>query len=249
MKKFFKQNAKMLVIMLALVVLFPVLILTPSPWGFIPREVGIAIVGYGGSIIGGFLTLYGVWWTIDDNKNTRKKDLELQYCPVLSAEIIRPDKQIRTLCSEILVMHEHQGFKDNKPIYTQELIKLKNVGRGEIKQVSFQLNECKLMHTNNDSLTKEIKTDNSYILCDGACNFVPVGGEFYLLVGIPAIRGEFWQSLHKYYYSKLSISVDVSVQGVFTSDEQKYTLNFYVYTTATTDVRKHELDDMTFIKR
>ena len=70
--KFLKENWKMLTIVTIVVILFPIIILTPSRYGTIPYDTGIAIVGYGGSILGGFLTLYGVWWTIKDQENTRK---------------------------------------------------------------------------------------------------------------------------------------------------------------------------------
>lgn len=247
MKRFFKQNAKMLLIVLAVVVLFPILILTPSRWGFIPREVGIAIVGYGGSIIGGFLTLYGVWWTIDDNQAGKRKNLELQYCPVLSAEIVRPNKPIRSLCSEVLIMHNHYGFDDANPMYTPEVIKLTNVGRGEIKHTSFHLAKCEIIATNPAILSKEICMENSYILCDNACNFVPIGGEFILQVGVPAINRDFFASLNQNYYARMSVTLEISVQGVFTFRDQQYELTFYIDTGASTYERSYNLSDISLV--
>ena len=95
MAKFFKENKKMLLLFLAIAIIFPIMILFPSPVGIIPYEIGLTIVGYGGSILGGFLTLYGVWWTIEDNKKQReedqkrhdqerKEDLANQYKPYLT---------------------------------------------------------------------------------------------------------------------------------------------------------------------
>ena len=248
MNRFFKENKIMLSVALGIVVLFPIIILTPSPTGIIPQDIGFAIVGYTGSILGDFLTLYGVWWTIEDTKQSRKDDLELQFCPVLSAEIVRPNEKIRRLCSEIHVTHEHPGFNDTKIHYAEEVIKLTNVGRGEIKQVSIGLEECDIIATNNSALTHEIKTDNSYILADGMFDFIPIGGEVYLLVGFPAIKSDLLKSLHELYYANTRISVEIIVQGVFTSKNQYYRLNFYVNTTINKSVKKHELNDMSFIK-
>ena len=72
MHKFIKENKRMLLSFLILIILFPIIILTPSPIGIISKDIGLQIVGYGGSIFGGFLTLYGVWWTLDYQKNKDK---------------------------------------------------------------------------------------------------------------------------------------------------------------------------------
>lgn len=64
---FFKENKTVLLTSLLAATLFPIIILTPSEFGIIPRDIGLQLVGYFGSILGGFLTLYGVWWTINDH--------------------------------------------------------------------------------------------------------------------------------------------------------------------------------------
>ena len=95
---FFKENWKMLVIVLIVTVLFPIVILTPSRYGTISYDTGLTIVGYGGSILGGFLTLYGVWWTIKEQKKDlieqqkqlegqRHDDLILQYAPIVNLRL------------------------------------------------------------------------------------------------------------------------------------------------------------------
>lgn len=76
MFKFFKENKIMLMFFLIIAILFPIIILSPSPIGKISYETGLTIVGYGGSILGGFLTLYGVWWTIKDLESERKRTEE-----------------------------------------------------------------------------------------------------------------------------------------------------------------------------
>lgn len=73
MFNFFKENRKMLIVFLVIAIVFPIIILCPSPIGIIPYKTGLTIVGYGGSILGGFLTLYGVWWTIKDLESERKR--------------------------------------------------------------------------------------------------------------------------------------------------------------------------------
>lgn len=90
MRKFLTEQKIVLVIVLILSIIYPIVILCYSPYavfGRIPREIGLQLVGYGGSILGGFLTLYGVWWTIKDQQ--RKTDIvnTNENLPTLAYEI------------------------------------------------------------------------------------------------------------------------------------------------------------------
>ena len=249
MKEFIKKNWKALIALLCIVILFPVLILTPSPWGVIPRDIGLAIVGYGGAIIGGFLTLYGVWITIEDNKKVKQRELELQYCPILLAEAVPRAERDQMLCSKIIIKHQHNGFNDAKPSYANQMIRLSNVGRGEIKQIVIKGIECTLKGTNNDSLTKELHSSGLLAAHDDTINFIPIGGSIDLLLGLASIRGEFWEELNQYYYSTISVSIDFSLEGVFTSENQEYKLSFGIATTCVKNDRKHDLYDISLTKK
>lgn len=76
------ENHKTLVAILILAL--PVLILTPSKIGIFQKEDAQTIVSYLGAIIGGSLTLVGVWWTINEQKMSKTEELSLQYKPILS---------------------------------------------------------------------------------------------------------------------------------------------------------------------
>lgn len=128
--KFLKENWKMLAITTTVVILFPIIILTPSRYGTIPYDTGIAIVGYGGSILGGFLTLYGVWWTILEQKkdlkeqqkkldNQRRKDLAMQYRPILNCQV-----------------KEHTVIENNSVLVVSFI--LKNTGRAEALNIHIE---------------------------------------------------------------------------------------------------------------
>lgn len=158
---FFKENAKAIVGVLCIVIIFPIIILTPSPIGFIPHDTGLTIIGYGGSILGGFLTLYGVWWTIkDQNKNKlldnkkheeeKQESLRIQYRPILtfSNEIGSP-----TLLFESLFICN---------------LKIENKGRGESKniQISIKSDDCITLIKNisKSFLTPEDSLDIEFYL-------------------------------------------------------------------------------------
>ena len=129
MAKFFKENKKMLLLFLAIAIIFPIMILFPSPVGIIPYEIGLTIVGYGGSILGGFLTLYGVWWTIEDNNKQRKEDKKIEYLPILRIE---QDEKESELKNHILTL----------------AFSLLNFGRGEAQDVNLDF-ETKMIARDN----------------------------------------------------------------------------------------------------
>lgn len=134
---FFKNNWKVLITISIIAFLFPIIILYPSNYGVIPHNVGLEIVSYGGSILGGFLTLYGVWWTIHNQEKQRYQDLAIQYKPYLLINIIS-EVDIKLINSHIddyyknisgiLAVNLHNNLSDY--CYTLEF-EIENIGNGE----------------------------------------------------------------------------------------------------------------------
>lgn len=133
---FFKENWKMLVIVLIVTVLFPIVILTPSRYGTISYDTGLTIVGYGGSILGGFLTLYGVWWTIKNQEEQKRKDLAIQYMPLITCnEYEITTNNIENNILNAISTSVYSTFKeeilDSNLKEIKIILKLTNHGRGE----------------------------------------------------------------------------------------------------------------------
>lgn len=228
MKKFFDENKIIIIKFVLLILLFPVIILVPSPIGFIPKDIGIAIVGYGGAIIGGFLTLYGVWWTIEDNNKNRKKELELQYYPVIRVDVVKRTSDIYQLCSEIYIKYNHKFFETN--LYTPEssILKVTNVGRGEIENISFSGLECSLFECHSKELGNKFDLLDYFISSEGRFEFIPINGEIFLLLCTPRLKSDKKMKLEEGAYIKVCISMDITVKGIFCEKEQQYFLNFYM---------------------
>lgn len=226
MWKFIKENKWLVLGVLVVVIGLPVVILTPSRLGFIPRNIGVAIVGYCGSIIGGFLTLYGVWWTIDDNKKARSKELELQYCPVLNAGFVQRNKEHSSrLGTEIILLFKHEWFDDADLIFVDQLIELSNVGRGEIQQTKINIEKCELVFARPDIISP-INTKDSYIMIDGALNFIPVNGKAHLYIGMPTLNKSLGEQIPESFNIRLAITLGIEINGVFSSKTEKYQLRF-----------------------
>lgn len=247
MKNFLNHNKKKAIFLTIFVICFPILILCPTSIGVIPRDIGIAIIGYSGTIIGGFLTLYGVCWTIQDNNINRKKELELQYCPILAASIIGRPTFVSHLSSEIIVLFGRDYFDDTKLNYTNNLIQLRNVGRGEIKKIVVEMNEYNIITVSSPVLRKKLNL-SSYVLLDGAFDFIPINGDFYIYVGLPQLKPEYYEQLAENTYIRIELSLYIIVEGMFTSKKQRYILHFFVDITIKDNHEQYNFDSLTFIR-
>lgn len=132
-----------------LLVLFPLFIeafidLESDYWAIV-REHKDSWISYYGAIIGGGLTLFGVWWTITENKKDlkeqqnrldeqRKEDLAIQYKPYL---ILTQNKKIDLNAYDIFIMTNNNTHPLN------ETVILKNIGRGEaiINDIQIKVNK------------------------------------------------------------------------------------------------------------
>ncbi len=131
MNKFFNENKKIFIIILSISIIIPIILLTSSPIGIIEYETSLTLIGYCGSILGGFLTLYGVWWTIKDQEVKRYEDLALQYKPILRAiPPVYDDEKIIITKS------------DNKLLLFNIILYIENIGRGEALDIEISHSKC-----------------------------------------------------------------------------------------------------------
>ena len=222
-------NKKTVIVLILVIVGLPVIVLCPSDIGIIPRDIGIAIVGYAGAILGGLLTLYGVKWTIEDSNANRKRELDLQYCPILTSDVVEKKEPIYNSCSELTILYSHICFSKTDTKDMNKLIKFTNVGRGEIQSVDLDIKECKAKLSYAEGYDEELNTEESYILFKGITNLIPVNGVFYLYLNLPNLMQNTSTSIWEKSRIVLDVSLEISIEGVFNVDIQKYLLHFYLW--------------------
>lgn len=138
---------KILTVCLAIIVyiVIPILPFIQSPIGIFSKEDATLFLSYYGTIIsgvtGGALTLIGVIWTINYEKETRKEELAIKYKPFLQIK----NKKIN-FCHTynnvpICDIDEKNNILVTKDIVKRDShfngeIKLSNIGRGEIIEAS-----------------------------------------------------------------------------------------------------------------
>lgn len=180
------------------------------------------IITYAGSIIGGGITLAGVYITIAANNRQRREDLSLQYMPVLTERIV-PYAEKTTLCSEITYLFGHPLFDDNDTEFCSQQIELENVGRGEIVNCSIDMMESRLF-TASEADLYAIKND-AYILGDGFFQFIPINGKIVLYVAYPKAREWVYEK-----EANLSIetTIEIVIRGIIGEREYRYQLHYFL---------------------
>lgn len=200
---------------------FPMII-----WGigkyFNEKVFASTIIAYAGSIIGGFITLAGVYITITANARQRREDLSLQYMPILMERIV-PYSERTTLCSEITYLFGNPLFDDNDMEFCSQQIELENVGRGEIVNCSINMTDVRLVNTLEDNLFS-IKKD-AYILGDGFFQFIPINGKIVLYVAYPKAK----ERVHERNTSlTIETTVEIVIRGIIGDCEYHYRLHYFL---------------------
>lgn len=219
MNKFIRDNKKLLLSFLFLVILFPMVILVQSPIGIIPTAIGETIISYGGAILGGFLTLYGVWWTIEVNKEKEREDKALQYRPVLQYDICEKT-HTHQQNGEINFLFDREYFDNANPEYLPYMIRLENVGRGEIEEINFKMCDEELILASFEVYNKNKFLDKAYFLGNEYINFIPINGVVYIQVGIPKIKREYISKVSPRFSILLKGTLSIQHKGLLS--EQKY---------------------------
>lgn len=144
-----------------------------------------AWISYYGSVIGGSLTLVGVWWTINYNQQEqekirieqeqqKKEDFRLQHLPFLTVDLCEPDPSYSNVVPKMFKMYVSFITKEDDDTISIPnkifFLELKNVGYGIAEKINF---EFKQIVFTNDVTNKTISEydinvsslfDDSYII-------------------------------------------------------------------------------------
>lgn len=175
------------------------------------------ILAYSGAIIGGLLTLIGVYVTIENNKKERQEELELQYAPSLLLDIIKY-REVVGEQKELGIVISNENFIDCNMDYGNYLIKLTNVGRGEIRDLNIGVKDIKLWSSSANVKKEEIE---SYILPQENIQFIPINGSVYLHLGTSQYINKF-DKLNMI----LELEIEMNFKGIFNKKAYKYGLEF-----------------------
>lgn len=183
---------------------------------------------YIGSIIGGGITLLGVYLTINYEKQTRKEDqikhdqerkseLSLLYMPIIS--VSSTYEFVDKLCSEIRLYFDNKQF-DNNSLYTIPCkIVLKNSGRGEATKLFFKDIEINVIES-----CPPIENIKYSIIGDGSFNFLAVNDSNYLKILIPN-----FVSTIDIFDITLQISMNLHLTRLFDNKIDVYLISFYLH--------------------
>lgn len=185
-------------------------------------------LSYMGSIIGGGITLFGVYATIDHTNHLRKEDqkrhdqerkeeLSLLYMPIISISSTR--EPVNKLCNKIILTIDSDEFDKNSLLSIPCKIVLKNNGRGEATKLIFKDIEANIIASCPP--IENIKCD---IIGDGNFNLLPTNDSNYLEIWIPNLVQP-----ADIIEITLQISMNLYLTRLFDKKIDEYLISFYLY--------------------
>lgn len=127
-----------------------------TPWGFITNNDKDAWIGFYGAIIGGAITLIGVWWTINDQNKRRteeKEELANEYMPIPKGIIINLKDNKNENIPYFNISRNSYDLKFG--------ISIENHGRGELK--NGVLKGCCVASECENGIFPKVKLKDSFI--------------------------------------------------------------------------------------
>ena len=240
MKKYRTIVILLLMIVIALFV-FPIIIKflmeTPAPFEFmkiVTKDTYEAWIGYYGAIVGGALTLVGVWWTIKFESENLREQAEIEkmtkYFPTISARVLK-NSSVNDLCSCVNIKINNDLFNQDVEEQGDCLIGLGNIGQTEVLMDGIILDSFILSNVNEqlNVLRSEL---NDELIGDGNFKFLPPGESFYLKIGFSKLK-EYERDLTKCTEGTrlftVAYSFILNIGGVLTGDDSfQYFLTFDV---------------------
>ena len=190
------------------------LILIPIICKLLFNDYGV-IIGYIGSIIGGLITLEGVRLTIKHENDNRKNDLKYMYLPVLKAEAENGNNSYSKNSKLIRFVSNSDRYKDTDFYGYKKVIKLSNVGRGEILNLKVKLKDYELISSIDSN------NHNLFVYNDNIIRLVGINDNVYLLPEIPIII-TVNDKIH------LNIKLNIEFEDIF-KNKYYYELGFIIY--------------------
>lgn len=134
-----KLSRFILLLLVFIILITPILLIPNYEFISLSNQQATTLINYLGAIYGGALTLVGVWWTIKDQDDNRRKadekqyyerklQLSLEYKPTLTLEVDIKDRKEHTLTPDIEAMIIFGNHELMSKSLTMALI---NSGRGE----------------------------------------------------------------------------------------------------------------------
>lgn len=124
----------MFIRILLVIITFPIVILTPSPIGLIPNDIGKEIVSYGGDIFGGVIGIVGIYITLQYEKSKQIYENKRKALPLLEIfPVSELDYKYQYIQFDFLFTEE--SFSRNRkdiPDTASVLVSIKNVGYREL---------------------------------------------------------------------------------------------------------------------
>lgn len=242
---FLRKNILKILCFCIIIFTIPVMLLVENPFGYgiFSREIGIALLGYFGTIFGALIAVSGVWLTIkenreqlnqsiEENRKLAQEDKAVQFRPILKYDFIKLNKGHQAT-GEIIFLMDEKFFMQSQPFYINKQIVLKNIGRGEMEISNIRISDYSVTATFFDTDEKTF-LDHVYFLGTNYIKFLPVEEVIYIQLGFAKVKEEYIDFLPNDTIALLNITLEIEYTGIFSEDKYVQTLNFNI------DLKHHD---------
>ena len=194
--------------------------------GFITPENKDTWIGFYGAIIGGGITLGGVWWTLKKQEDIRMEDLYNHYFPQF--DISLQDKSNVYKLSPTLLLKPNNKKFSNELTDLNQSIKFTNLGKTAIQDIEYEVNgilfSSKILNINYDNNILYHEIDNS-----GCDNLVPITSSFFLNIKLPKLYLDYKNITIGENIFSINVSLSILIPISYTEDDKyEYFLSFEI---------------------
>lgn len=187
-------------------------------------DIRSSLISYYGGLLGGLLSLAGVYITIKSASKTRKNDLKIEYRPLLSVDVVQPKDASKHLGFELFVLFDNPGFDNNDLAWLDERLQIVNLGRGEVAEFEVGQVSCSLAFCPEGCSLKDGEL-GVYKILDDIPRMIAVGRSTEMHLGIPRPVDE--NAIEGFNF-RLCYEVEMFARGSFSDNSDRYSLSFCV---------------------
>lgn len=187
-------------------------------------DIRSSLISYYGGLLGGLLSLAGVYITIKSASKARKADLEIEYRPLLSVGAVQPKDASNHLGLEFFVLFDNPGFDNNDLVWLDERLQIENLGRGEVAEFEVGQVGCSLVCCPEGCNLKDGEL-SVYKLLDDIPRMIAVGRSTEIHLGIPRPVDE--NAIDGFNF-RLRYEVEMFARGSFSDESDRYSLSFCI---------------------
>lgn len=187
----------------------------------------MTLISYFGAIIGGFITLYGVRWTIKHNEESMNKNYAIQNQPVLTYEIGEPHHLYKKT-GVLNFYFNSKYFDDNSRVTNKsKVIRLMNIGKGDMIDFNIEVEAENLESDTLGGSFLDFKQVSVLYEGNSSSNRIVAGESLEIDFTLPNYKKEMFEEVadrFRNYTLSFTLYLDITFFSIYDDYTYEYTL-------------------------